>query len=462
VSILESRSRQISDRASESMWRIGLLCKVFLAWQRYTYVSVVCWEMRNELLLKLCRKALVMWGRWSYKVSTFRYKVSVFRRLEWAWKGFVIGVGVSRMGRSNMLKKTFARWVSGWQERYIIVPRSVCRRRLLKKIFVEWKWCVAWSVSEKRCGLEESRRLKFLPRRIDGTASQAPFAVETDTISREYTHYGKPAVTKYYQLVLSRKIFSWWSGVSFRHRKLRRNLGRLSRLAYRYRLLDAFSRFPTFGWEKKVQNFRVKKMCKKVFRSWRGASKKFALRMQQEGLAFRLRERGAERLDDMDLGEIDEDADYVGPPRSFIEVVPVTMRSRLSVSFGGWKLQMLLGRRAKLEGIRMEKMQGVKVKRAVFEKWKAGTHFIARRVSFNEEEGVFRFSGGSRKVGGLQPWSEAKMANFLNKTYQNMGTDSYVSDEAHRYSVRVGVNAEGVNRRIDSAIAKLNLQYGMG
>ena len=123
---------------------------------------------------------------------------------------------------------------------------------------------------------------------------------------------------------------------------------------------------------------------------------------------------------------------------------------------------MMLRRRAKLEAIRMEKVNGGKRKAAVFESWKRGTHFIGRRITF-DRGGIGGFQGGRTavKADHLQQWSEVKMSNYLNKKYENMGSDSYLSESAFRFNAASAFKHEGNVDRLDAAIGRFNEQFNV-
>jgi len=206
--------------------------------------------------------------------------------------------------------------------------------------------------------------------------------------------------------------------------------------------------------------------------------------MQQDGLRHTLRKRGVERLDDMELSDIEEgDERYdksvnINNVVSFVQEVPLTKRSLVGKSFGGWKLQTLMARRSKLEGMRMEKMYRTKLRMRTFEGWKSITHFISRRITFDRsgggksgggggisfEDGIFGYAGGHKrlmedKVERLQEWSEAKMSNFLNKKYSDLSRDSFISEGAFRFNAASAAKHDINSKRIDDAIGLLTEQY---
>jgi len=78
---------------------------------------------------------------------------------------FARGIQVSIREYKSVLNKFFKQWVARWLLRYVKEPRAMKRRTLLRAVFVEWKWCALWGVSEKRCVYDEEldRRLRRLP-----------------------------------------------------------------------------------------------------------------------------------------------------------------------------------------------------------------------------------------------------------------------------------------------------------
>ena len=423
VRILETRSQEVGRIASESMWRIGLLCKVFLGWQRVAYGEIVCREMRFDRLIRVSRKCLAEWGKWSYKVGRLRYKCCVTNVLAEYFSVFCVGCVVSKKERRAILTGYYVKWVRRWRARYLEEPRKVRSFNLLNLVFKEWKWCALWAASEKGLVFEgEERRIRrnvnfsrpMVRKKIEeGLGLRLGVGVGAEVEANQVVQlppsaggggavnfFGRTAIDHFFRLSVERKIFAWWSKSSTRHRKLRRNLGKLSRLAVHLKLLDAFSKFPMYGWDKKVKMFKSKRIAKKVFKEWKMYSKSYLARKQRAGLSKTLREKAEKKLrlkgdcendefeEELDEDQYEEERDLgaelnIQNVRSFMQVVKVGVRSRMAKAWGGWRYQMLLGRSKKLEAIRFARAASLRTKMRTLRKWIEATHFISKRASEN-------------------------------------------------------------------------------
>ena len=517
---------QREGRERENMFNV--ISRVFLGWQRVTYVALCAREFREERVREQLRWIIVEWERWSYKVVGVRRKHGRTKVLRVHFTHFARGCVVSRKGEMTVLRRRFEAWVRRWRWEWGGKGEEWRVRCLKRLVFKEWKWCAMWAGGERKFVSEVvggSRVFDYRPHmkvaggpltQVEGgvaggvTSVQegaeaalsggvvtsatrvagkravygALFAIKTrcplvhadlnssgpgvcvggltlDHAAGDMT--GRDAVVLYYHCKLLQRKFSYWGGISARHAHLRRNMGRLSRLANMIKLKDAFSRFPGATLSHKVDAFVRKRVLRQLFGEWKVMSKSYVKRKGDEVRSDMLRQRN--RLDmekRVVLGEkSEEDERFLGyggggSNQSFLMGLGVGAVGTMGKAWRGWRDVAANGRMKRYgQAVKLKERDRALVK-TVFEGWSDCTHFIFRRHSWGNRL-TTRVQEREGERGGLRDRSNILM-NYMNTMGRAAVESSFVSSRAEKWSREAGGGRGGES--MDIMINDLRGQWG--
>ncbi|GMH77894.1 hypothetical protein TL16_g07576 [Triparma laevis f. inornata] len=439
---VRNRTIKMNFISRRMLWEATLVSKTFLAWQRYSYCAVVSMEFRAEGETKQLRRIFAQWERWSYRIIRVRHRWTVRKPLEKTFENLRLGCDVSRMSRMVVFKKVWGRWEAKWIENWKNQPDRFRDHWLLKHVVREWAWLVGEIGAERRCGFSvggdgfyyrpfmSKRRLVELEK-AEKEEKEEEEQVEVEEKTKTETHnqqqlLGVSAIDTYRRLAVLKNIFGWWSGISGRRRHLRRNLGSLSRLSLRLKLLDGFSHFPGFGNNEKVEGFRTRKLKKMIFKEWKVFSDTYMKRIHDDDLHNLLREkrrRKEELLVDEEFNRSQNMAKKAAQESgahydkgSFLKRVNVSNYHRLRQSWFGWKRLTILCRENRIQRSRLLRIKNHQTKKIIFEAWADDTHFINRRSSFAKQRIESEQGMKGRRGSLITPFTDKSMMllNFIN------------------------------------------------
>ncbi len=495
--IIRERDVRIKFDANSSMRKFEMIGKLFLTWQRFAYVKAVSREYAYERMMRVVRSCFCRWEKWSYKVARLRHKTSVLN-VERVWFGaLVIGTGVSRMNRRVTLKRFWSYWMEDWVHKWVIGPITWRNRNLLKLVFREWKWCAKWGVAERKCtGSVEDLKFEYnpflkrheylhmardadpslpvpgdevaaVPPAVGGSGglptplrstSSSPSQFLVPVASFPPRVFGTSAVKLYRDSSLLRRHFNWWTGISARRRHLRRNLGKLSRLANRYKMKDGFDKFPGAGNWHKVNDFAKRRLLRKIFKEWTLLSKSYIKRTQDEGLRHLLREKGRKdllkKLNEEEIRRMGTD-DEAREGRSFLAYVGVGSVGRLGKAWRGWREQAAMGRQQRFLHAKRVKARNKELVRHVFMAWVDNTHFIFRRHSWTASRTPIQPLTLSSSGFALRDRS-LQMMSFMNSLGKASTESSFVAKSSQRLILNAGIGSAEI---VDGYLDDMEEQY---
>ena len=156
-----------------------------------------------------------------------------------------------------------------------------------------------------------------------------------------------------------------------------------SRFATRFKLADAWCRFPGALNNAKVESFTARRHMRKALSAWRTLSSSYMKRTEGDQLRDLLRRKGGRNIEkQITRGWTEAGFHADNESKSFLVRVEPSVVSRMSIIWQSWKGLMMSGREARIEAGRRSRMLNKERIRSAFLAWSNSTHSILRRSSF--------------------------------------------------------------------------------